>query len=966
MTLTWTGQHLELQIAAMDQVSLSGEWEFRFDEDHAWRPIPVPGCWEMLDVPKERPGPAWYRTRFIVPPAFAGRRLWLRFGAVSYHCAIWVNGRQVGQHTGLWDAFAVEITDAVVPGAAAELIVRVEKPASLTRGPSSEPVAGRFPLRETLSGFLPYVWGQIFGGIWQDVVLAATGATVFEDVGVRGGADGRVQVEATLSAPGLVTLGLYDPGGRLVVSTAQRTHPATASVAAERVRFEVAVPDPQPWSPDRPALYQAHLRVEDGDERTVRFGLRTLRADGTTITLNGRPLYPRMALSWGWYADALHSNPGPERVRADFERLRQLGYNGVKLCLWFPPQYYFDLADALGMLLWVELPMWLPQPGALFRRQTPIEYERLVRMARNHPSVILYSLGCELNRTIGAEILEPLYRLVKGLAGDALVRDNSGSGEAYGGLLNEFADYYDYHFYSELHVFRGLLDYFSPRWRPALPWLFGEFCDCDTFRDLRRLDDRRWRRADERSSSSAARPLPALSPPEPSPRLGPPDEGPGGEAPTTASGRAQSADESTVRRPWWLSADPRVNPQGARWQFDIVEQEARLRANGLWERGAELERISEQQALLHRKFTLELVRSYREVSGYVVTGEVDTPISTAGMWDDLGRVKFDPVAFRAFNADLVLLVGWDKHRAWIAGGDRAAPWDTWSYPGGALVRPHLIASHYGRTRGAVHVAWEVAFPAEPPFAAGTHTTGFALAPGEVRELVVAEFVAPEVTAPRQATLRASIRIGDETAENAWPLWFFPRDAWAGIRDVALLDPIGRLRDLASIAPGLAQLEADGSVGNRAAVIATVWSPALAEFVAGGGRAVLLQSGAGPPGPLPTAELPFWREAIRLVEPHAAWRDFPCDPLSGLQFFGCATDHALETSAMVGRVSPILRRLDARTMRVHDYAAELAWGRGRLIVTTLRLDGGQGEQPLGISRNIAAAYLLSCWVRYVQE
>ena len=407
-----------------------------------------------------------------------------------------------------------------------------------------------------------------------------------------------------------------------------------------------------------------------------------------------------------------------------------------------------------------------------------------------------------------------------------------------------------------------------------------------------------------------------------------------------------------------------MNPQGARWQFDIVEQETRLRANSLWERGAELERISEQQALLHRKFTLELVRSYREVSGYVVTGEVDTPISTAGMWDDLGRVKFDPAAFRAFNADLVLLVGWDKRRAWIAGGDRAAPWDTWSYPGGALVRPHLIASHYGRARGAVHVAWEVAFPAEPPFAAGTHTTGFALAPGEVRELVVAEFVAPEVTAPRQATLRASIRIGDEAAENAWPLWFFPPDAWAGICDVALLDPIGRLRDLASIAPGLAQLKADGSVGNGAAVIATVWTPALAEFVAGGGRAVLLQSSAGPPGPLPTAELPFWREAIRLVEPHPAWRDFPCDPVASLQFFGCATDHALETSAMVGRVVPILRRLDARTMHVHDYAAELAWGRGRLIVTTLRFEGGQGEQPLGISRNIAAAYLLSCWVRYV--
>ncbi len=89
-----------------------------------------------------------------------------------------------------------------------------------------------------------------------------------------------------------------------------------------------------------------------------------------------------------------------------------------------------------------------------------------MRLARPHPSVILYSLGCELGRQVGADILAPLYALVKALAGDALVRDNSGSGEAYGGLLNEFADYYDYHFYAELQFFRDLIDSFMPALAP--------------------------------------------------------------------------------------------------------------------------------------------------------------------------------------------------------------------------------------------------------------------------------------------------------------------------------------------------------------------------------------------------------------------------------------------------------------------------------------------------------------------
>jgi hypothetical protein len=182
----------------MPQLLLSGVWDFRLDEESTWRPIPVPGCWELIGVRKDVSGPAWYRLRFDVPPELAGRRLWLRFGAVSSHCDIFVNGRALGGHTGLWDSFAVEITGAAAPGEAAELLVRVEKPAGLERGPDSASLPGSFPLRETLSGFLPYVWGHIFGGIWQDVALVAAGRVVFEDVFVRGEADGHVRVEATL------------------------------------------------------------------------------------------------------------------------------------------------------------------------------------------------------------------------------------------------------------------------------------------------------------------------------------------------------------------------------------------------------------------------------------------------------------------------------------------------------------------------------------------------------------------------------------------------------------------------------------------------------------------------------------------------------------------------------------------------------------------------------------------------
>jgi len=127
----------------MNRVSLSGTWEFRLEDEREWHPIPVPDCWEAIGIRKDHPGPAWYRARFTVPNEFDSGRIWIRFGAVSYHCAIFVNGCEAGEHTGMWDSFAVEITHAVRPGEPAELLVRVEKPASLTGGPDSAPVPGR-------------------------------------------------------------------------------------------------------------------------------------------------------------------------------------------------------------------------------------------------------------------------------------------------------------------------------------------------------------------------------------------------------------------------------------------------------------------------------------------------------------------------------------------------------------------------------------------------------------------------------------------------------------------------------------------------------------------------------------------------------------------------------------------------------------------------------------------------------
>ena len=208
-----------------------------------------------------------------------------------------------------------------------------------------------------------------------------------------------------------------------------------------------------------------------------------MAADGNRTLLNGQPVCLRGALSWGWDPDVIAPYYTPDKARQEFRILRAMGFNLVKLCLFLPNQAYFDSADEEGMLLWVEFPMWLPEVTEALCAQAPGEYADYVRLTRHHPSVVLYTLGCEMDRSVGSALLGTLNRVVRDSVSHVLVCDNSGSGESYGGLDFDFADFTDYHPYYDLHYFEPLLDNWRRDWKPPRPWVFGEFNDQDGFRD---------------------------------------------------------------------------------------------------------------------------------------------------------------------------------------------------------------------------------------------------------------------------------------------------------------------------------------------------------------------------------------------------------------------------------------------------------------------------------------------------
>jgi hypothetical protein len=855
--------------------------------------IRLPSAWEDYGIPCAYEGPCDYRCTFAVTPQ-SGRRYWLHFGGASYEARGFLNDAPLGVHKGIWDSFCWEITDALRAG---ENHLRVQV---VKNGGAS------YSVPQVLSGFLPYV-SCTFGGLWQPVYVLETGDAWLCDLWVRGEVDGRVFVAGEMGGalPATVRLVVYAPEGRAVAE-------AQLEVDAAAWTHEFRIASPQAWSPARPHLYR--LVAEVWHERELShcvetiFGLRTVEVDGATILFNGEPLYPRGILHWGWYLQTHAPNPGLETAECELRAAQQAGFNLIKACLWIPSREYLSLCDRLGMLVWLELPLWLPQMDAKQIAQVKREYEAIVRQVRNHPSIVLWTLGCELSARFPSDALGELYELVKRLTGSPLVRDNSGGGECYGGALHEHADFADYHLYGDAHfartTFRAFLD--APR-APA-PWLQGEFADHDTMRDFQTL--------------------------------------------------RQSVPAEQL---WWLSRDPAVNPQGVRWFYETPFVEERLQQAGLQESLPELVRASRREMLAYHKLVLETMRSLPGTSGYVLTGLKDTPISTAGILDERGEPKVALEEYLAFNADTVLLLDWHRRREWVAGGDRPANPDPYNHFGGQVVYPGISVSHFGAPIEGAILRWRLeSADGARCFQSGEAAVGQICA--GVSFLTQVELSLPDTATP--ISLRFAVELftpsGEVLSANSWLWGVYPVPEWGLLGQVAVYDPTDALWGLPT-AENFSRVQAGETPAQGTVLLTTQFEPAHIAFLEGGGRVLWLLT-----APTPACErVPFWREATHRFLPHLLWETVPRPDHLDARLFAFSTDFALRATELLGcPLHTIWQRIDTRTGYTHSYLAEAQVGAGRLLVSTLHFAGHHGDTPLTLRYHPAGQYWLWAMLRYL--
>ncbi len=404
-----------------EQKTLTGGWEYfrgevggawatmrsneRALELPVWTAVSLPHCVNATDaVDPDVPyyeGPAWYRTQLDVANPHTDGRTLLQFEGSGQKTQVWIGNELVGEHTGGYDEFTVDITDAVARFRTSAL---AKLPAAESRvTPGKIPLAVRCDntrdpesIPSDLSDFNRY--GGLYrpvhlvylpaGGITRVLATPAKQADGSWQVALKARFNGTYGANRTYEE---VTARVIAPDGHEVT-----TVKLAVSANAESVDFPVIViPAPQLWSPQTPALYG--VEVVAGESRVCeRFGLRTFEfVEKGPFKLNGERLFLR-----GTHRHEDHAGLGaamPEDLMEKEMRLmKDMGVNFIRLGHYQQSRRILELCDELGLLVWEEIP-WCRGGlgGERYQAQTKAMLRAMIDQHYNHPAVILWGLGNE-------------------------------------------------------------------------------------------------------------------------------------------------------------------------------------------------------------------------------------------------------------------------------------------------------------------------------------------------------------------------------------------------------------------------------------------------------------------------------------------------------------------------------------------------------------------------------------------
>ena len=402
-------------------------------DDAGWRRLDLPHDWGIegpfkQEYPGETAklpwwGVAWYRKHFDVPASDAGRQCYLDIdGAMSY-AVVWCNGHFVGGWPYGYASWRVDLTPFLKPGEPNVLAIRLDNPPDSSRWYPGGGIYRHVWLEKTAPVHVAHWGSYVTTPQISDEKAAVTISTTVDN---HSNADVDLVVHTDLFECG--------PDGHPAGSPVASGKAAHTTVKADgrEVAYEQAtVPRPKRWDVSSPNLYAAVTTIEQDhkpvDRCETTFGIRTiLFTPGNGFLLNGKRVQLQGVCDHHDLG-ALGSALNDRALQRQLEILQGMGCNAIRTSHNPPAPELLALCDRMGILVMDEsFDMWeiAKKPNgysALFDDWHDRDQRMLVRRDRNHPSVILWSVGNEIpeqDRPQGPAIAAEL-------AGDVRMEDYS-------------------------------------------------------------------------------------------------------------------------------------------------------------------------------------------------------------------------------------------------------------------------------------------------------------------------------------------------------------------------------------------------------------------------------------------------------------------------------------------------------------------------------------------------------------
>ncbi len=412
------------------------EAEMESFDDSKWRTLDLPHDWSIEDLApvegKKQIGPfsedspgkgatghvvggvGWYRKTFTTDQSMENKKVQILFDGVYMNSEVWINGQSLGVHPYGYTPFYYELTPYLNPvGEKNTLAVKVSNTGKNSRWYSGSGIYRHVDLVVTEKMYIP-IWG----------ISVTTPEVSNEKAKVK------IKIELANEAKN---------SGKLLIST----H-LTSSEGSEKIKTETSIDafseekanveqnfelkNPALWSPESPVLYQAVTQVSlNGqliDQQTTTFGIRSIAYSADKgFLLNGEPV----ELKGG----CMHHDNGPlgsatidRAEERRVELMKKFGFNAIRTSHNPPSRQFLDACDRLGILVIDEaFDQWQrpknPEDYNLyFDKWHQRDLESMVLRDRNHPSVVFWSIGNEINERVdpsGLEIMKNLISIVKNI-----------------------------------------------------------------------------------------------------------------------------------------------------------------------------------------------------------------------------------------------------------------------------------------------------------------------------------------------------------------------------------------------------------------------------------------------------------------------------------------------------------------------------------------------------------------------